>query len=79
MKIIKSHRDAATVAYQIEDAGQALNLNMIKVEIIDGFIYATGQEHRYGEGPQRYTASEFAEFVLWPERKRVNDWIRTYC
>lgn len=79
LKIIRSREDADTVAAMLDEQlqdGQSVSINLIDITKVDDMFTAIGQTARYSG---KYTPCEFADFVLYPERKRVNDWIRTYA
>ena len=81
MPIIRSHDDAYTVAsaiYEWLQEGQAIDINFIRIRKQGIYLFAVGQAHRCNEGEQPYIACEFADFVLWPERKRINDALRSW-
>jgi hypothetical protein len=77
--IIKSHADAYTLAEGIFSAlreGEILKINFINLRKEGIHFVVSGQSHREGrEGV--YMSSELADFVLYPERKRVNDALRS--
>ena len=77
--MIRSHADAYELAQVIDNAlaeGETLTLHLLQIRKQDDRLYAIGQSHRCDEGEQKYVPCEFADFVLWPERRRVNDWLR---
>ena len=77
--MIRSKRDAYKFAEALDNDladGAKMNLNLIQIRKDNGYLYAVGQNHQCGH-EQKYTPAEFADFVLYPERKRINDWIQT--
>jgi hypothetical protein len=77
--MIRSHNDAYELATALDNTlaeGESVNINFIIIRKENDRLYATGQIHRHGEGEQKYVPCEFADFVIWPERKRFNDAIR---
>ena len=77
--IIKSHADAYRLAERIHNAmteGEILRINFINLRKEGIHFVVSGQSHNEGrEGV--YMSSELADFVLYPERKRVNDALRS--
>lgn len=77
--MIRSKQDAYKFAEALDQdvaEGSSRNINLIQIRKENGYIYAVGQNHQCGH-EQKYTPAEFADFVIFPERKRINDWITT--
>lgn len=77
--MIRSHNDAYELATAIDNTlseGQTVNINWMQIRKENDRLYVVGQIHRHDEGEQKYMPCEFADFVIWPERKRFNDAIR---
>ncbi len=88
MQAIRSYEDAYEIAEQIierMEEGQAIGLNAITLRKVSsyrvkvaGAEYTHEENQRYGredhlESSGHFTSVELGEFILFPERKRVND------
>lgn len=77
MKIIRTHQDAYDTANEIErilgNGQTVVSMNWINIKSVDGRFQVEGQSHR----GNLYYKSELADFVLFPERKRWNDAVRS--
>ena len=84
MKIIKDHMTAYAAAVEIAESGKTWEIQTWRMESIDGavilspivsnILYLDGKEHT---GSRLFQACELADFLLYPERKAINDWIRS--
>lgn len=75
VKSIRSHDDAYALAKAIDNTlaeGESKSFNLITVTKRDIWLYVTGQIYNDGK-ETKFVPCELADFVLYPERKRVND------
>ncbi len=69
---VRSHNDAYELAWQIAQGGR-FTANTITFEPVgDG---ATVICHRPDNPNPRYVSCELADFVIWPNRREINDWL----
>ena len=73
--------DTAEALIAALNIGDTISMNGMSITKIGDFlVWAEGGfEHYYHTSSHTYTSCELGEFVFSPERKAMNDWIRTWA
>ena len=84
MKIIKDRMSAYAAAVEIAESGRTWEIQTWRLKSVDGAVsvtsifgntlYIGGEEFT---GSRLFQACELADVLLYPERKAINDWIRS--
>jgi len=84
MKIIKDRMSAYDAAVEIAESGKTWEIQTWRLKSTNGAVvvnpmvgdtlYINGKEHT---GSRLFQSCELADILLYPERKAINDWIRS--